>query len=202
MQPFQQEISNPFPVFCLWLLSKESVGVGTNVFFTEFYIEKWFRWHEALFGQHSDKIVLSDVEHKTGFTTFISFYIYYLMVSKPDSNIAVIEGKPEIINLIRLIDTIMTSNFDVDHIETAVATSKIVFTNGSTLKTFRPSTYNIRNFDELEFVFFDKVDIKNTDKLIYDITVAKTTDEIRKMVLTITNDISTDFPEIKKVKIK
>lgn len=206
MHPFQKEIDNPFPYFCVWLLSRnpDGIGRGSNASVTESYLKKWFVWHDQLFGEGKGKIIAVENEKKVGFSTFMSYYIYYLSMSKPNSTIAVIDNSNFVFSMLRAIDVVMNSSFDIDSIDglRPVNPTKLFFLNGSSVRVLKPSTYNIRNFDDLDLVFFDNmISIKNTDKLIYDITLAQSTEEIKKIILNIENDLTLEFPELKKNKI-
>lgn len=202
MGVFLQQVNKSFQIFCLWLLSCGDIGVGTKVQLTEEVFKPWFKYYKIIF-ENEEKVVKVEPRPAIGYTTFMAFYIFYLANKTPNIKIAVIEKNKKILSLLQILDNLILDRFDYAALDSTKLSigNKLVFSNGSIVKTFNPTTYNLKTMEEIEFVFFDYCEIKNLEKLNEDIYLALTSEEIKKMVLTITNDISTEFTEIKTKKI-
>ncbi|MEO6304891.1 MAG: hypothetical protein ABIP51_17150 [Bacteroidia bacterium] len=202
MEAFHQQLKKPFHIFSLWLLNSKDLGIGTKLIFSDTYVKLWFNFYNKIF-ENKEKVLKISKEENLGYTTFMAFYIYYLVMSKPEIKVVVIEKKRSIIPLLTLIDVIMFDRFNIKSLEGSrvFGGTKLTFENESIVKTFPPATYNLKNMGEIEFIFFDECEIKNLEKLNFDISIALETSEIKKMVLTVTNDLSADYPEIKTIKI-
>jgi hypothetical protein len=201
MGVFLQQLNKPFQTFCLWLLSCGDIGIGTKMYISEEIVRKWFKFYATLFN-NEDKVIKIEKEEAIGYTTFLAFYIFYLANQKPDIKIVVIEKTKNILTLLTVFDIIVKDRFDYESVESSgVIGNKVIFKNGSSVKSFNPTTYNLRNVDELELVVFDEGEIKNSEKLSSDILTALTSEEIKKMILVITNNLDEEFPDIKTKKL-
>ena len=199
---FYKQLKMPFQIWCSWLLNYKDLGIGTNVSISEYYVSNWYKFYFQIFND-KEKVIKVEKKGSIGYTTFMAFYIYYLAMSKPNSKIIIIENTKKINPLLRVLDLLISTNFNINSIklDSPFISNKIEFDNGTTVKSFPPSTYNLKNIGQIEFVFFDECSIKNTEKLNYDISIALMTNEINKMILTISNPIEDEFPEIKIKKI-
>jgi hypothetical protein len=196
---FKQAVNKNFEFFCVWLLS---IGISRNAKFnvTDDYVKKWLRYHKQVIKGESVKRV---IKHKEiGYSTFMALYIYYLACKRPNAKIIVIEKpKYKLKDIIIFIDELLSLTTKEKQIEKKEL-SKLDFSNGSKIVVMNGTTYNLRNHEGLDLVFFEEFEVSNTDKLYYDIEMAADKSVIEKMVLTITNNLDETHPDIEKTELK
>jgi hypothetical protein len=180
-----------FDLFCTWVLSKNPTN--TDLDLNDLNLNKWIQFYNKI---KSERVLKIEYKKSISFSAFMSFYIYHLCTQNENSKVIVISDKNEIL---LNIDSI-SRNLNEDNSIKKVTANSINFSNKSKVTYQRATSYNIKNEKDIDLVFFDNIFIANKTKLLFDIDLLIKTVSIKKIIFTLTNDIS--LFNIKEIELK
>lgn len=190
-----------FLYFATTLLTKSDLLVSSALYkfdVDDNELNKWFELYDSLI---NDKAKILKLEKKSSYyKSFILIYIFYL--TQVDNNkIIIIQNNRDFSKEL----TSLIKNFlELDGVEGSKPIidllNRIEFSNKSTLNFLKLGTYNIKNLDNIDFIYFGEGKVINTEKLIFDLNEidflgAK---KVKKTILSIDNDLNLNY--IKKIK--
>ena len=157
-------------------------------------------WFEIYYHSIANSFKTIKFEKKyTCFDSFILIYILYL-TQKDNTKIIIIEKDKEFSKfLLSFSNRLLASDEIEGSYITSFTLNKILFTNNSEIKVLKQNTYNIKNISDVDLIYFAEGEIKNTEKLIFDLNEIEISyHKAKKTFLSISNDLKLDY--IKKIK--
>lgn len=202
----KQAISNSFAFFMAWLNAQKLINSQIVFKIDDVVLGRWLKYYVEVLNVDDKVVYVESLEEMNAdFEVFIALYMFYLSLYKSDSTIISIGSSVENKNLIYKIlkiDSIISDSIEVPKHIIATDHNYVKFSNESIIKFQTVNTYTLRNMQELDLVYFGFSQIKNEEKISYDISEMLTSSLTNKAIIATSElDIKEKFPEIKIVQL-